>query len=144
MAAATFCQEIKLQFYPTFMFFGAGKFHDHDPLSGVVTGPRPTEHDSSAKVSLRLGTSPPCKPPKHHNYFTVPTVLRSDTPLGGPTAPRQRKQRAARAPTPDQSDGCAMFTACCSPGSPPSCLLTTGHMFPPLVLFSPLSGCVHA
>lgn len=39
-----------MQFYPTFMFFGAGKFHDHDPLSGVVLGPRPTEHDSSAKV----------------------------------------------------------------------------------------------
>eukprot|EP00752_Nemacystus_decipiens_P005134 g4658.t1 len=48
-AAAAFCQEIKLQFYPTFMFFGAGKFHDHDPLTGVVVGPRPTEHDSSAK-----------------------------------------------------------------------------------------------
>eukprot|EP00903_Cladosiphon_okamuranus_P008695 g8331.t1 len=49
IVAAAFCQEIKLQFYPTFMFFGAGKFHDYDPLSGVVTGPRPTEHDSSAK-----------------------------------------------------------------------------------------------
>ncbi|CAN0477297.1 unnamed protein product, partial [Ectocarpus sp. 8 AP-2014] len=47
--AAAFCQEINLQFYPTFMFFGAGKFHDHDPLSGMVLGPRPTEHDSSAK-----------------------------------------------------------------------------------------------
>lgn len=47
--AAAFCQEIKLQFYPTFMFFGAGKFHDHDPLSGVVLS-RPTEHDSTAKV----------------------------------------------------------------------------------------------
>ncbi|CAN0286028.1 unnamed protein product [Ectocarpus fasciculatus] len=47
--AAAFCQEINMQFYPTFMFFGAGKFHDHDPLSGVVLGPRPTEHDSSAK-----------------------------------------------------------------------------------------------
>ncbi|CAM9247463.1 unnamed protein product [Pylaiella littoralis] len=46
--AKSFCGELKLQFYPTFIFFGAGSFHDHDPLSGVVLGPRPTEHDSSA------------------------------------------------------------------------------------------------
>lgn len=56
-AAKNFCEnQIQMQFYPTFMFFGAGKFHDHDPLSGVVLGPRPTVHDSTALVSeLRLG-----------------------------------------------------------------------------------------
>lgn len=32
------------------MFFGSGKFHDHDPVMGMVLGPKPTEHDSTAKV----------------------------------------------------------------------------------------------
>ncbi|CAN0163634.1 unnamed protein product [Scytosiphon promiscuus] len=47
-AAANFCHEINLEFYPTFVFYGAGKFHDYDPVSGMALG-RPTEHDSSAK-----------------------------------------------------------------------------------------------
>lgn len=47
-------------YYPTFMFFGAGKFHDHDPVSGMVLGPRPTQHESAAKVrgdALRMDWS---------------------------------------------------------------------------------------
>ncbi|CAM9602653.1 unnamed protein product, partial [Hapterophycus canaliculatus] len=47
-AAIAFCHEVNLQFYPTFVFFGAGKFHDYDPISGMALA-RPTEHDSSAK-----------------------------------------------------------------------------------------------
>ncbi|CAN0115646.1 unnamed protein product [Ascophyllum nodosum] len=47
-AAASFCQDVNLKYYPTFMFFGAGKFHDHDPVSGLVLE-KPTQHDSSAK-----------------------------------------------------------------------------------------------
>lgn len=51
-AATAFCAEIKLMYYPSMLFFGSGKFHDHDPMSGVVLGPRPTQHDSSAKARL--------------------------------------------------------------------------------------------
>lgn len=53
--AKEFCAEIGLERfgdYPRFFFYGSGKFHDHDRLTGMFRKP-PTAHESSVLFSPR-------------------------------------------------------------------------------------------
>lgn len=52
--AKEFCAEIGLERfgdYPRFFFYGSGKFHDHDRLTGMFRKP-PTAHESSVLVRV--------------------------------------------------------------------------------------------